>query len=59
MNKANDVRHYGLMTVGIIVGLVGIFLRFVDESTVVAIVANILFIIGIGICLKSVFGILK
>ncbi|MGV8879996.1 MAG: hypothetical protein ACOH2A_13305 [Sphingobacteriaceae bacterium] len=59
MNQANDVRHYGLLTIGIIVGLIGIYLRFLNESTVIAIISNILFVLGIAVCLKAVFGVLR
>lgn len=58
-NNANATSHYQLMTIGIIVGLVGIMIRFVSDSQIVGIVANILWVIGAVICIKAVLNILK
>ena len=61
MNKteeANDERHYLLLVVAIIIGIVGVYLRFADFKYS-SIVANIILIIGVGIALKAVFTILK
>jgi len=56
--EANSESHYMLIVVALIVGLPGVYLRFVDFPFNI-IVANILLIIGVGIALKAVFGILK
>jgi hypothetical protein len=58
-NNANETSHYVLMTVGIFVGFFGVVLRFLTDWDLVDIVSNIIFVIGIIICLKSVFNILK
>ncbi len=61
MNKteeANDERHYLLLVVAIIIGIVGVYLRFADFKYS-SIVANIILIIGVGVALKAVFTILK
>jgi len=58
-NNANETSHYTLMAVGIAVGLVGIFLRFAGTWTFVDILSNIILVIGVVICLKAVFNILK
>jgi len=58
-NNANAVSHYQLMTVGIIIGLVGIMLRFVGTWQFIDIVSNIIFVIGIVISIKAVLDILK
>lgn len=56
--EANDERHYLLLVVAIIIGVVGVYLRFADFKYV-NIVANIVLIAGVGIALKAVFAILK
>ena len=56
--NANAEGHYKLIVVAIVVGLVGVFLRFTDFPFA-TIIANILLIIGVGIALKAVFAILK
>ena len=58
-NNANATSHYQLMTIGIIVGLVGIMIRFVSDSQIVGIVANILWVIGSVLSIKAVLNILK
>ncbi|GAC1308284.1 MAG: hypothetical protein NVSMB24_21700 [Mucilaginibacter sp.] len=61
MNKteeANDERHYILLVVAIIIGIVGVYLRFADFQHS-SLVANIILIIGVAIALKAVFTILK
>jgi len=56
--EANDARHYILLVVAIVIGIVGVYLRFADFKYV-NIVANTILIIGVGIALKAVFTILK
>ncbi len=58
-NNANSESHYKLIAVGIFIGLIGVFLRFVTDSGFVGLAANTIFIIGIVICLKVVMNILK
>jgi len=58
-NNANATSHYQLMTIGIIVGLVGIMIRFVSDWQFISIVANILWVIGSVISIKAVLNILK
>lgn len=59
MENANDSRHYMILVAGIFVGLVGLYLRFVGDAPIYTIMANIIFIIGIVVCLRSVFAIIK
>ncbi len=67
MNKteeANDERHYVLITIAVIVGLIGLYYRFAAPENTwhvfhYNLVANILLILGIAIALKAVFAILK
>jgi hypothetical protein len=58
-NNANNPSHYTLMTLGIIVTMVGTFLRFFGEWALVDVISNIIFVIGVILCLKSVINILK
>lgn len=62
MNKteeANLPHHYLILTVAVIIGVFGVYLRFFGNFHYVNIVANIILIIGIGIALKTVGNILK
>ena len=56
--NANAEGHYKLMVLAIVIGIVGVYLRFADFQYV-NIVSNIILIIGVLIALKSVFAILK
>jgi len=56
--EANSESHYILITIAIIIGVTGVYLRFADFHYS-GLIANILLIIGVGIALKAVFAILK
>ena len=56
--EANSEKHYILMVIAIVIGLVGVYLRFADFRYN-NIIANIILIIGVLIALKAVFAILK
>jgi uncharacterized membrane protein HdeD (DUF308 family) len=58
MKRANDVSTYKLMTVGILVGIVGVYLRFAFDSTSLSIVSWVILLIGAVIACKGVFKIL-
>ncbi len=58
-NNANETSHYVLMTVGIVVGMIGVMLRFTSDWVYIDLVANIIFIIGTILSLKAVIDILK
>lgn len=58
-NNANETSHYVLMTVGIVVGMLGVMLRFTTEWQYIDLIANFTFIVGTIISLKAVFAILK
>jgi hypothetical protein len=58
VEEANSERHYILLVVAIIIGLVGVYLRFADFKHA-SFVANIILAIGVGIALKTVFAIIK
>ena len=62
MNKAqeaNSPRHYLLLTLAVVVGLAGVYLRFAGDAPIFNIVANILLVVGIIIALRAVFTIMK
>ena len=56
---ANEERHYILITIAIIIGLLGVYLRFMGDAPYYSWAANVILIIGVAIALKAVFSILK
>ncbi len=58
VEEANSERHYIFLVVAIVVGLVGVYLRFADFKHASA-VANVILAIGAGMALKTVFAIIK
>lgn len=58
MKRANEVSIYKLMTVGILISMVGVFLRFAADSTMLSIVSWAILFIGSIIACKGVFKIL-
>ena len=58
MQEANSDRHYILLVVAIVIGLVGVYLRFADFKYASAI-ANIILAVGAGVALKAIFSIIK
>ena len=59
MKTANETGTYKLMLVGILVGIVGVYLRFAFDSTVLSIVSWVILLIGSIIACKGVFKILN
>jgi hypothetical protein len=57
--EANADRHYILLTVAVIIGLAGLYLRFMNDAAYFTWIANVILIIGVAIMLKAVFAILK
>lgn len=57
MQEANSERHYILLVIAVIIGLVGVYLRFADFKHASA-VANVIMAIGAGVALKAVFNII-
>ena len=57
--NANNPSHYTLLTLGIFVTILGSLLRFIADWTFVDVISNIIFIIGVILCLKAVINILK
>jgi len=62
MNKteeANDEKHYMLIVLAVIIGIAGVYLRFVNDTHLYSWIANILLILGVALALKAIFAILK
>ncbi|MFD2874434.1 hypothetical protein ACFS5N_18270 [Mucilaginibacter ximonensis] len=57
MQEANSERHYILLVIAIVIGLVGVYLRFADFKHASA-VANVIMALGAGVALKAVFNII-
>ncbi|TKC07412.1 hypothetical protein [Pedobacter frigoris] len=58
MKRANEVSIYKLMTVGILVSILGVYLRFAADSAMLSIVSWVILLIGSIIACKGVFKIL-
>lgn len=58
-SPSNDEKNYLVIVVGVLIGLFGIYLRFFGDSLAISIIANVCFILGALICLRTVFAILK
>lgn len=58
MQEANSERHYITLVIAIIIGLVGVYVRFFDFKHA-SFVANIILALGAGLGLKTIFGIIK
>lgn len=59
METANQTGIYKLMLFGILVGIVGVYLRFAFDSTILSIVSWAILLIGSIIACKAVFKILN
>jgi hypothetical protein len=62
MENANAEGHYKLLTFAIVIGIIGVFLRFAGDANtgfMFTSISNIILIIGILIALKCVFAIIK
>ena len=58
METANQSSIYMMITVGVIVSVIGVFLRFAFDSTMLSIASWVILFIGAFICCKAVFKIL-
>ncbi len=57
--ESNDPAHYNLIVIGIVIGIIGIFLRFAGSWMLIDAISNILLVIGVVVSLKAVLKILK
>lgn len=58
MKTANQTSIYTLLIVGIIVSMVGVYLRFAFDSSTLSLISWIILFLGAIICCKAVFKIL-
>lgn len=58
MKRANQPGIYKMMIFGVLVSLVGVYLRFAFDSFTLSLVSWIILFIGATICIKGVFKIL-
>lgn len=58
MQTANETSIYKLILVGVVVSMIGVFLRFAFDSMILSIVSWVILFIGAFICCKAVFKIL-
>lgn len=59
MYKANQAAIYKLIAVGVVVSIVGVYLRFAADSNILSLVSWIILFVGAFICCKAVFKILN
>jgi hypothetical protein len=58
MQNANQASIYKLLVVGVVVSIVGVYLRFAGDSMILSLVSWIILFLGAFICIKAVFKIL-
>lgn len=58
MKRANEISIYKMITIGTLIGIVGVYLRFAADSTTLSIVSWLILLIGTIIAFKGVFKIL-
>ncbi|MET1057202.1 MAG: hypothetical protein ABWY16_17955 [Pedobacter sp.] len=58
IQNANETSIYVLLVVGILLSMVGVFLRFAGDSMTLSIVSWVILFVGAFVCCKAVFKIL-
>ena len=58
MKRANETSIYTLIVIGVVVSVIGVFLRFAGDSNILSIVSWVILFVGAFICCKAVFKIL-
>ncbi|MEJ7557397.1 MAG: hypothetical protein WKF66_03745 [Pedobacter sp.] len=58
MKRANETSIYTLIVAGVLVSIVGVYLRFAFDSTTLSIVSWVILFVGAFIACKGVFKIL-
>ncbi|ACU02622.1 MULTISPECIES: hypothetical protein [Pedobacter] len=58
MKRANEISIYKLMVVGILISILGVYLRFAGDSTTLSIVSWVILFVGSIVACKGVFKIL-
>lgn len=59
MKAANEASIYTWLIVGVVIGLVGAFFRFLHDSYIFSLISWIILFIGAAIAISNVFKILK
>jgi hypothetical protein len=57
--NANDTRYYTVLILGIIIGLLGVYLRFWADGVLISWISNSLLVVGVVIAFSRVFAIMK
>jgi len=58
IQNANESSIYSLMVIGVVICMVGVFLRFAGDSMTLSIVSWAILFVGAFVCCKAVFKIL-
>ncbi|MHA4893378.1 hypothetical protein ACXZ1K_01400 [Pedobacter sp. PWIIR3] len=58
MKRANETSIYTMIVVGVLISIVGVYLRFAFDSTALSIASWVILFIGSFIACKAVFKIL-
>jgi uncharacterized membrane protein HdeD (DUF308 family) len=58
MKRANETSIYTLIVAGVLVSIVGVYLRFAFDSTTLSIISWVILFVGAFIACKGVFKIL-
>ena len=58
MKRANEISIYKLMVVGILISILGVYLRFAGDSTTLSIISWVILFVGSIVACKGVFKIL-
>ena len=59
VENANATRHYTLLIISIVIGLVCLYFLFLVDSFMYTSISNVILVIGSIICLTAVFRIMK
>ena len=59
INNANETHYYVTLAIAVVIGMVGTFLRFVQDSTLLSAISWILLAFGWLIVFRVVFRIMK
>lgn len=59
MQTANQTSIYTLIAIGVVVSIIGVFLRFAGDNTTLSIISWAILFVGAFICCKAVFKILE
>lgn len=58
MKRANDTSIYKMIILGVLIGIVGVYLRFAGDSSTLSIVSWAILAVGTVVACKGVFKIL-